>query len=469
VHVISKFEIKRLFGHNDVSIDISENNLVLVGPNGIGKSTIANVFYFFVSRQWSRLLEYEFSEISISVGDALITARKDDIIRLSEFNRVYRQFAESSRTRHIFDKLANKGLTERFFSDRKLTQKERQQFSVLLELPEDEIIFTQKQFLRRFLSSENDLFSVPSIQLENSISNAISSRILYLPTYRRIEKELKEVIPDFEERYRAHIRSDEPFRFGRSAGHFVELVSFGMEDIKARIKEKSQELRDYSLSQHNNLSAAYLRDVIHERGDEYNTDEINALDDDKISENLNRVGEYQLSDNDKKLLRSKIKSLQGRSKSDVSHHDRFMAHYFSRLMEINVDITKRELGIKTFVDVCNNYLRPQKKMVYNEMDLNIIIIDQSNAVLDLNVLSSGEKQVIAIFARLYLDSAEDQIVIIDEPELSLSVPWQKRFLTDIADSGKCGFLLAVTHSPFIYDNRLRPHSVDLRRRIKRAR
>src|SRR5258708_19651112 len=87
--------------------------------------------------------------------------------------------------------------------------------------------------------------------------------------------------------------------------------------------------------------------------------------------------------------------------------------------------------------------------------------------LDLSVLSSGEKQVIAIFAHLYLDDANDQIVVIDEPELSLSVPWQKRFLTDIQDSGKCGFILAVTHSPLIYENRLRSRSTHLPRIISK--
>ncbi len=46
-------------------------------------------------------------------------------------------------------------------------------------------------------------------------------------------------------------------------------------------------------------------------------------------------------------------------------------------------------------------------------------------------------------------------VLIDEPELSLSVPWQRRFLADIRNSEFCSGLVAVTHSPFIYDNDLR--------------
>jgi hypothetical protein len=45
-------------------------------------------------------------------------------------------------------------------------------------------------------------------------------------------------------------------------------------------------------------------------------------------------------------------------------------------------------------------------------------------------------------------------VQIDEPERSLSVPWQKEFLVDMLRTGYGSALFAVTHSPFIYENEL---------------
>jgi hypothetical protein len=70
------------------------------------------------------------------------------------------------------------------------------------------------------------------------------------------------------------------------------------------------------------------------------------------------------------------------------------------------------------------------------------------------MLSSGEKQIISLFSRIYLSDRSNYFVIIDEPELSLSVSWQKRFLPDILNSGRCNGLVAVTNSPFICDNEL---------------
>ena len=79
----------------------------------------------------------------------------------------------------------------------------------------------------------------------------------------------------------------------------------------------------------------------------------------------------------------------------------------------------------------------------------------------LSKLSSGEKQIISLFAKIYLSDYKSYIILFDEPELSLSMIWQKQLLPDILDSKKCNFLLAVTHSPFIFDNELDQYAVGL--------
>ena len=48
---IRRFSIKRLFGDRDVSLEFDGNALVIVGPNGLGKSSVASIFYLTISRQ----------------------------------------------------------------------------------------------------------------------------------------------------------------------------------------------------------------------------------------------------------------------------------------------------------------------------------------------------------------------------------------------------------------------------------
>ena len=73
-------------------------------------------------------------------------------------------------------------------------------------------------------------------------------------------------------------------------------------------------------------------------------------------------------------------------------------------------------------------------------------------VIQLSSLSSGEKQIVSLFSRLYLENEKESIVMIDEPELSISMKWQKMLLPDVMRSQNCKLILTVTHSPFIFDN-----------------
>ena len=126
--------------------------------------------------------------------------------------------------------------------------------------------------------------------------------------------------------------------------------------------------------------------------------------------------------------------------------------------------------IKRFADTCNKYLI-DKQFNYNQSTLELNVVLENNfkneeETIDLIQLSSGEKQIVSIFSKLYLESDEKSIIIIDEPELSLSLEWQKMLLPDIMRTENCDLLLTVTHSPFIFDNEFDFDAEDMRRYIK---
>ncbi|MGY1530217.1 AAA family ATPase [Luteimonas sp. A649] len=460
---ITGFTITKLFGSRNISLEITNGALILVGPNGAGKSTVINIFYFFVTRQWDRLLEYDFQAVAVSSGDRVIETTRDQIFGLQRLNRALADIAPMSRPGRLINRLRELGQLEEFFLVASKNTGDRRRFAEILSVPPSEILQLHHYLMRRVPDTEGESQDSPRVELERALAEVVSGRVLYLPTYRRIEKDLKEIFPDLEE----HIR-----RFGilesagfsaRSSGHYVDLVSFGMNDVKENVDRRMGEMRDYSLKQYNDLSATYLRDVIRGQGDSFVAKDLNELTEERITEILDRVDETALPAKDKSLLLKKVKQIQQKKKSSLALSDKFLAHYFSRLVAVNVEIGERERDITSFVQVCNAYLNPSKKMVYDEIKFSIRTEDESGKRIELAALSSGEKQIVSIFSHLYLDDAVNQVVIIDEPELSLSVPWQKRFLIDIMRSGKCSMLLAVTHSPFIYEQELRESAVDLRR------
>lgn len=459
----TRFEIKGLFGTRDINIPIDTNALILVGPNGIGKSCVTNIFYFFISRQWARLAEYDFKEVAVWFGIEEVRAARADITGLSQLEKAIRKFSPSSRTYMYMEKLRDIGLLDDFVSVR-ATSRARDRYAKILSITVEEVRHLQMSVLRHFSSfgEEGDMFPTPRSDVEKQLVEKMPGRTLFLPTYRRIEKDLRDIFPDLEERVRSSPHGASLVKFARSANHYVDLVSFGMEDVRANIDSRTRFLRDYSLAQFNDLSGLYLRDVIKGTADQYSPSQISSLDENSLAVILGRVSEQVLSGEEKNLLRSKILGMKGKKRGEMEVNDLYLAHYFSRLMSASADISSQETEIISFVDVCNAYLKPGKQLVYDDTKFTVEIIDDGGRPIDLSVLSSGEKQVVSLFSHLYLDDAEDQVVIIDEPELSLSVPWQKRFLTDILNSTRCGFIFSVTHSPFIYQNELRLSAVDLR-------
>ncbi|HFM4694132.1 TPA: AAA family ATPase, partial [Escherichia coli] len=55
-----------------------------------------------------------------------------------------------------------------------------------------------------------------------------------------------------------------------------------------------------------------------------------------------------------------------------------------------------------------------------------------------------------------------KIVLIDEPELSLSLEWQEHVLVDIVNSPSVTQMLAITHSPFVFNNELKSQVTSLK-------
>jgi len=83
--------------------------------------------------------------------------------------------------------------------------------------------------------------------------------------------------------------------------------------------------------------------------------------------------------------------------------------------------------VSTFIETINEFLH-DKKITFNLLK-GLLIIGRGNIEIAPNKLSSGEKQLLLILSNTLLARDKATIFIIDEPELSLNVKWQ-RILSD---------------------------------------
>ena len=80
----------------------------------------------------------------------------------------------------------------------------------------------------------------------------------------------------------------------------------------------------------------------------------------------------------------------------------------------------------------------------------IIRSKDDNRKIPLNMLSSGEKKLIVIFMHCLFN--EDVPIIIDEPEISLSIIWQENLLPDLLEKTDIKQVIVATHSSAVISN-----------------
>ena len=69
--------------------------------------------------------------------------------------------------------------------------------------------------------------------------------------------------------------------------------------------------------------------------------------------------------------------------------------------------------------------------------------------IEIEALSSGEKQLLIILGQALLQDLTPVIFIADEPELSLHVEWQEKLTPSIAELNPNAQIVFATHSPDI--------------------
>lgn len=457
---LTRFAVSGLYGDRDIDIPVKESRLLLVGANGIGKSTVVSLLFLLLSRQWRRLLDYNFESLTVDIAGRSLTISRREIEGGLEVLRRQTTVARRLLPGYVIQLLDERPDIWDQLQASTLSQEQARLVARQLGIPASRLDQLRSHWLPGPPSDEGR----PLADVDAWLKKAVRAQLLYLPTYRRIEKDLKAVFPELEENLR-HFRR-RTARPEQREQAFVELVEFGMEDVEETVNRTLASLKETARAELNNLAGSYLRDVIRGEAQTYDARVIAKLGADDVTRILNRVEEETLSDEDKVKLRDvidRVKASGGPSEVDAA--DRYIAHFFARLVAVHQALIGKEESMARFAEVCARYLRG-KEVGYDDKAYGLRVLSEGGHPLELRHLSSGEKQIVSLFSHLYLATTSACVVLIDEPELSLAVEWQRTLLPDIWNSGRCAFLCAVTHSPFIFDNEFDVSARDLREFIR---
>lgn len=109
-------------------------------------------------------------------------------------------------------------------------------------------------------------------------------------------------------------------------------------------------------------------------------------------------------------------------------------------------LSKLQSRIELFIELISQRFSTKTILVSKETGFNIF---SHGGKVPLDKLSSGEQHQLVLFFELLFELRENALILIDEPELSLHVAWQKKFIADlnrIIALNQFDVILA-THSP----------------------
>lgn len=417
-------KFKSLFGRFNYDFNFNDDVTIITGPNGYGKSTILRTIDAISKgiNGISYFLNLNFEEMQFSnlkTGDKIIIKKTDEKLYINgyelnlEFFRqimlYIRRYAREIDYNKVYDKRRDQRYTLEEYILNNFSEND-------FNSRNDEIFFNM-DFRYSFSKKFKDADIMKNLKAVQEIKERkeIVGDIYYI-------KEQRLIITD-EERKK---EEDE-----------IEFIK----QLPGKFKKIITEVSNNYSAISNKLDSSYPDRLFSTRVGI--TEEEYEKEIDKMNEKLEKIKKFEISEIQ---LSKNLGFKEEHSKALKIYFDDFQQKY--KVYEQFIS------QLELFTNIINGRLNFKKIKI--SRDNGIIVIDDNDEEIELRKLSSGEQQEIVLFYKLIFDVEENILLLIDEPEISLHILWQKKFMDDLLNiiNHKKIKVIVATHSPQIISNHL---------------
>jgi len=432
---IDRISVKGLFNHFDYELSFIEDHqiMLLAGPNGSGKTTILKFIDFVFNQSFIRLHEVPFRELKFFFDDERqlliqrisVKAHDDDHISPMKFTLSTDGSAEAFKPSSIKTDLRG--------------------ISRYISMIEDFVPELQRTGRRQWLNEDTGSILELEDVLENFTNHFppdVQKKINPLPDWFQEIKDSINVRFISTERLTVTSRNGDwrnrrPLATKRAVTYYSELLS---NQIQASISEYG------ALSQ--SLDRNFPSRVVTNHNHSNNSTKDLHKDLDEIKQKRQRLEDAGLLPKDHHDLQ-----IPDLSRADDAQRN-VLSVYANDAKEKLALFDDLYRKIMIFKKIINSRFS-HKRVSVN--DKGVFVSQNGDTHLDLELLSSGEQHELVLLNVLLFGATKNSLILIDEPEISLHVAWQRKWLEDLKSIAELSQFRAIvaTHSPQIIADKWR--------------
>lgn len=402
--MLSRIIFEKLFGIFDYQIELKKGGVTIItGPNGFGKSTILksmNAFYTFDIMFFGELDFKKINYYSNEFEKPVCIEKNEEgiVIDGNEINiDILKKEILRSVKRPYYYRLDDENWVDRRTDE----------------------IFSKKELIETFLENNSleensELNTAKIINLRDKFKE-YSGETKFIKEQRLLKEE--------------------------KVGAFETKTISVIEDLPKKFINNMNRVSSKYSSEANQLDSSYPNRLFKtEKGITKEQYEGSIL---SMNEKFEKLNKYNISDINR--LEEQDIFQEEHSKALKIYFDDFEKKYqvFDEFIE----------QLDLFTDIINSRLNFKEIKISRDEGI-VVYKANTGEQLRLNQLSSGEKQEIILFYELIFESEKNIHLLIDEPEISLHIEWQLKFMDDllkIVEKKKFKVTVA-THSPQIINN-----------------
>ena len=423
-----RIEISKLFGYFDHSIDLDadEQITIITAPNGYGKSVLLSIIKAAYSNNLIALSRHKFKSVRFHLNDGSVMnilsngagGLKFQLARAGQANP---ELEFPFGLVENFEKSPDQRSLERRISDA-LPWLGRVGPDKWIDNNFDDSI-TASELINRYPEHFDDiqelLLNIPDWFTD--ITNNTDVRLIQ--DQRLIQRAS---MPSMHRhRYAATRPIDTIEKYARELANNIKNLSVNYSNVAQQL-DSSFPSRLINLTEKDlSMSGAELKEQL-----------------DAIAETRERLGQYNLIE----PTRVDAMPLAGVATEENQNVLALYVQDIKQKFAVYDDMLRR---VELFTTILNDKKLSHKKIVINGKGFEFQTEDDEP--LRLTDLSSGEQHEVVLLYELIFETTESTLALIDEPEISLHIAWQKKFLDDLMKiiELKSFYAIVSTHSPQI--------------------